>query len=111
VASDSNDQNGISRRDFAARLGVAAAGIAVGGELFGPAVNAAPAVGQRIIGANDRVVIANIGIRGQGNALKTGFARLKNVEIKTLCDIDENLAASRINDKRVLETVPTFKPN
>ena len=111
MASDTNDQNGISRRDFTARLGVAAAGIAVGGELFSPLANAAPAIGQRVIGANDRVVVANIGIRGQGNALKTGFARLKNVEIKTLCDIDENLAASRINDKRVLNTVPTFKPN
>jgi predicted dehydrogenase len=111
VASDTNDQNGISRRDFTARLGVAAAGIAVGGELFSPLANAAPAIGQRVIGANDRVVVANIGIRGQGNALKTGFARLKNVEVKTLCDIDENLAASRINDKRVLDTVPTFKPN
>ena len=111
MASDTNDQNGISRRDFTARLGVAAAGIAVGGELFSPLANAAPAIGQRVIGANDRVVVANIGVRGQGNALKTGFARLKNVEIKTLCDIDANLAESRINDKRVLASVPTFKPN
>ncbi len=39
------------------------------------------------------VVTASIGIRGQGNSLKRGFAQLKNVEIKTLCDIDANLAA------------------
>ena len=43
------------------------------------------------------VVTASIGIRGQGNALKRGFAKLKNVEIKTLCDIDANLAPERIN--------------
>src|SRR5262249_48956131 len=53
----------------------------------------------------------HIGIRGQGNSLKRGFARIKNVEIKTLCDIDANLADERINDKRVLAAVPTFKPN
>ncbi len=110
MASDRNDeQNGISRRDFASRIGAAAAGIVVGGELFGSRANAAPNVGGRILGANDRVVTASIGIRGQGNALKRGFARLKNVEIKTLCDIDGNLFPSRANDER-LKDVPTFKP-
>src|SRR5204862_7309272 len=64
---------------------------------------------SRIIGANDRVVTASIGIRGQGNSLKRGFAKLANVEIKTLCDIDANLAPERINDER-LKDVATFKP-
>ncbi len=107
---EEKDQNGISRRDFTTRLGVAAAGVVIGNELFGARAQAAPHVGSRILGANDRVVTASVGIRGQGDALKRGFAQLKNVEIKTLCDIDANLADSRINDKRVLEKVPTFKP-
>src|SRR5690349_11030356 len=97
----------ISRRDFGARLGTAAAGLAAGAELLG--TQTAAAQSGRILGANDRVVLANIGIRGQGNALKRGFARLPNVEIKTLCDIDANLAPERINDERLKE-VPTFKP-
>ena len=59
-------------------------------------------MGSRVLGANDRVVLASVGIRGQGNALKRGFATLKNVEIKTLCDIDANLFASRINDPKRL---------
>jgi len=109
MASHTKDQDGISRRDFAARIGAAAAGVAVGGEFFSTPVNAAPHVGNRILGANDRVVTASIGVRGQGNALKRGFARLPNVEIKTLCDIDANLAPERINDSR-LSDVPTFKP-
>ena len=109
MATDNNDQNGITRRDFTSRLGAAAAGVAVGGEFVNAQNNAAPRVGNRIIGANDRVVCASIGIRGQGNSLKQGFARLKGVEIKTLCDVDENLAAERINDKR-LANVETFKP-
>ena len=75
-----------------------------------PASAAAPARRPaRILGANDRVVLASIGIRGQGNSLKRGFARLPNVEIKTLCDIDANLAPERINDAR-LKDVATFKP-
>jgi predicted dehydrogenase len=109
VASDGKDRDGISRRDFAARLGSATAGLVVGGELLRTPVSAAPAVSQRVLGANDRVIVANIGIRGQGNALKRGFARLANVEIKTLCDVDANLAPDRINDAR-LKDVTTFKP-
>ena len=35
MANDRKDENGISRRDFTARLGVAAAGVMVGGDLFG----------------------------------------------------------------------------
>src|SRR5215203_923764 len=111
LASDPKDQNGITRRDFTSRLGVAAAGVVVGADIFSTRVGAAPQAGNRILGANDRVVIAHIGIHSQGNSLKRGFAQLKNVEIKTLCDVDENLFASRANDKAVLDKVPTFKPN
>jgi predicted dehydrogenase len=109
MGSDHKSDGGISRRDFASRLGAAAAGIAVGGELLGGRLQAAPAVSRRIIGANDRVVVASIGIRGQGNGVKRGFAKLNNVEIKTLCDIDANLAPERVNDP-ALKDVATFKP-
>jgi predicted dehydrogenase len=95
VLSDRTDRLGVTRRDFGKTVGAAAAGVMIGG---------------RILGANDRVVVANIGIRGQGNALKRGFARLQNVEVKTLCDIDANLAPERINDPRLAD-VTTFKPN
>jgi predicted dehydrogenase len=79
---------------------MAAAAMAAGKELFRP----------RVVGANDRVVLASIGIRGQGDALKRGFARIANVEIKTLCDVDENLFASRAQDP-TLRDVATFKPS
>ena len=110
MASDPKDENGITRRDFTSRLGVAAAGVAVGATFLGPAsglrrtsaaASSAPTTGSST---------ASIGIHSQGNALKSGFAQLKNVEIKTLCDVDENLFASRANDKAVLDKVPTFKP-
>ncbi|HEY6555003.1 MAG TPA: Gfo/Idh/MocA family oxidoreductase, partial [Vicinamibacteria bacterium] len=95
----------ISRRDFASRSMMAAAAVAAGKTALSPR----SAEAARVLGANDRVVLASIGIRGQGDALKKGFARLPNVEIKTLCDIDENLFASRANDP-ALSNVPTFKP-
>src|SRR5688500_5864568 len=106
VASDLDKQNGISRRDFTTRVGAAAAGLALGGEFF----RVSAQTNGRILGANDKVVVAHIGVRGQGNSLKRGFAQLKNVEVKTLCDIDANLEASRVNDKNLAD-VPTFKPN
>jgi hypothetical protein len=109
VANDRNDQTDISRRDFTARIGAAAAGLAVGGEYFRPLSATTASAQGRILGANDKVVLASIGIRGQGNSLKRGFAQLKNVEIKTLCDVDANLAPERINDAR-LKDVPAFKP-
>lgn len=109
MASNKIEQNGISRRDFTSRVGAAAAGIAVGGELFSSTLQAAADVSGRVLGANDRVVVASIGIRGQGNSVKRGFARLPNVEVKTLCDIDANLAPERVNDAR-LKDVATFKP-
>ncbi|HMB82274.1 MAG TPA: Gfo/Idh/MocA family oxidoreductase [Vicinamibacterales bacterium] len=109
MASNENDKNGITRREFTTRVGAAAAGLAAGGALFNAPAHAATRAGRRILGANDRVVTASIGIRGQGNALKRGFAKLKNVEIKTLCDIDANIAPERINDER-LKDVTTFRP-
>src|SRR5947209_8081937 len=109
MAEQRHNADSISRREFATRVGAAAAGLAVGGEFFSSTAEAAAHVGGRILGANDRVVTASIGIRGQGNSLKRGFAKLKNVEIKTLCDIDAILAPSRINDER-LKDVETFRP-
>ena len=105
MASNRKEQDGITRRDFASRVSTAAAGIALGGEFF----RASAQSNGRVIGANDRIVVASIGIRGQGNSLKRGFAQLKNVDVKTLCDVDANLAPSRINDER-LKDVPNFKP-
>jgi hypothetical protein len=111
VASDPKEQSEMTRRAFASRLGLGtmAAAVLSTDALRPRSTSAAPLVGGRVIGANDRLVFASIGIRGQGNSLKRGFARLKNVEIKTLCDIDANLAGERINDKRLAD-VATFKP-
>ena len=95
----SKEPDDITRRDFVSRTATAVAGVALGGSALARAQSGT--VSGRVLGANDRVVVASIGIRGQGNALKRGFAKLKNVEIKTLCDIDANLFPSRVNDERL----------
>ncbi|HXE81566.1 MAG TPA: Gfo/Idh/MocA family oxidoreductase [Vicinamibacterales bacterium] len=105
--SETKHPDGISRRDFAVRVG-AAAGLVAAQPLWRP-TSAASLAASRVLGANDRVVVATIGIRSQGQALTRGFARLQNVEIKTLCDVDANLAPARVNDERLAD-VPTFKP-
>ncbi len=109
--SDQHHDPDISRRAFATRIGGVAAA-ALGSRLAGGAapLEAAPLVGGRVLGANDKVVVASIGVHGQGNALKHGFAKLPGVEIKTICDIDANLAEKRVHDP-ALADVQTFKPN
>ncbi len=80
----------ISRREFLSRTAVtAAAGTVI---VKSSAMAQAP---RKVLGANDRVNIAVIGIRGQGTAHIQGFPRVPNVRIKTLCDIDENLLPER----------------
>jgi predicted dehydrogenase len=47
-------------------------------------------------GANDRVNIAVIGIRGQGIAHIEGYGISKNARVTALCDVDSNLFDERI---------------
>ncbi len=49
-------------------------------------------------GANDRVNIAVIGIRGMGQSHIQSYQKLDNVEVTALCDIDENLFAERVKN-------------
>ena len=82
-----SERKEITRRDFASQTVTAAAAVAAGtASLGGSRAHAAPSVSSRVLGANDRLVFASVGVRGQGNALKRGFARLPGVEIKTLCE-------------------------
>jgi len=98
----SSNHKGISRREFLTRSTQAAAGIFITSALTScGAPRTAPAVSGRIIGANDRINMAMIGIRSRGNAVAEEFAGIRNVRFKTLCDIDENLFPPRV--KRIGE--------
>jgi predicted dehydrogenase len=98
----------ISRREFLGRTTQFAAGTIAASMLASCAKpTAAPLANNRIIGANDRINLAIIGVRGRGMAQAKGFAQIPNVRIKTLCDIDANLFAERV---KKIEEIQKFAP-
>ncbi len=68
----------VSRRKF---IQTAAVGTAVLGL---PTI-----IPSRAFGANDRMRVAVIGINGRGKDHIAGFSKLENVEVATLCDVDD----------------------
>ena len=65
-------------------------------------------------GANDRVVVAVVGVRGRGGSLLTAFGTLPTADVKYVCDLDSGVLhqqtdqlASRIG--RRPETIKDFR--
>lgn len=80
------------RREFIRKSAIGSAGIAIGGMGFSAKTYSS------IIGANERINVAVIGIRNQGSSHINSWCNIKeshNVVIKTLCDVDELLYPSR----------------
>ena len=44
---------------------------------------------------NDRIGIAMIGVRGRGNGVLNSFAKRPDVDVRYVCDIDENVLQER----------------
>lgn len=47
---------------------------------------------------NDTIRIAVVGAKGQGNAHLKQYAKMKNVEIAAICDVDENILNTRLGE-------------
>ncbi len=80
------------RRDFIKKSVLGTAGITIGGMGFSSKSYAS------IIGSNERLNLAVIGIRSRGEAHINAICELKkshNVHVRTLCDADEQFLASR----------------
>jgi predicted dehydrogenase len=71
----------MNRREFGKKVITGTAGIAAAPILLDS--------GWR--GANDRVNVAVIGIRGQGQQHIASYLKLKNASVAALCDVDSNL--------------------
>ena len=91
----------MSRREFITR---GAAGVAAGAAVAST-MNAKSYA--RILGANDRINIAVIGIRGQGGTHIRSYAEMKKVNLKYLVDIDENLHGPR---QKEVEEIAGYRP-
>lgn len=69
------------------------------GSGVGAAAAALPAASYaRVRGANDRVHVGVVGIRGMGFGHVRGYSKLDNVEVAAVCDVDENIIARRLKD-------------
>ncbi len=73
------------RRTFIKKAGASAIGLTIGGVLPG---FSASSYGQ-ILGANDRINVAMIGVNSRGNALANNFVQQAGCEIATICDVDK----------------------
>jgi len=73
-----------NRRTFIKKTALSTAGVSVGLTAM-----SAKSYG-RILGANDRVTLGVIGLRGRGKDLTGAFSGMydKGVYIKTVCDVD-----------------------
>src|SRR5690606_25442526 len=83
------------RREFLKKSLLGTAGIAVAGMSMSAKSYAS------IIGANERINIAVVGIRGQGSNHINQWCALKdnrNVRLKTLCDADEQYFEPKSKD-------------
>ena len=91
------NESDVTRRDFLS-----------GGVKVAAALTAASAVSYRnILGANDRVNMAVLGIRSRGMNHASGWAGIPNVRVKTLCDPDENLFPERVGK---IEELQGYRP-
>jgi predicted dehydrogenase len=58
----------------------------------------AVAAARNPLRANETLRVACVGVRGRGRDHIRGFAALPDVEIAALCDVDESVLATRLND-------------
>jgi predicted dehydrogenase len=87
-----------NRRDFIKTAAVGAAGITIGGLSLSPKSYAS------VVGSNDRINLAVVGLRSRGRDHINSWCALKdsrNVRVKTICDVDEQFYALTL--KLILE--------
>jgi predicted dehydrogenase len=82
-----------SRRDFLKKAGLGSAAVTFGGSALGLDARSY----SRIIGANELIRLAVVGVNSRGDELAKNFAKQKNTEIICICDVDERAIAKTIS--------------
>ena len=93
-----------SRRTFIKNLAASSAAVTIGGAAIGMS---AKSYGN-IIGANDRINVAMIGVNSRGNSMSRTFAGQKNASVACICDVDERAIPKAI--KSAMEVNPSVTP-
>lgn len=96
------EKKDLTRREFVKRSSKTTAAAVAASTIVGPFFPG------KVLGANDQVQIAHIGIRSQGFSHIRGFSKIPGVKIKTLCDVDENLFERRV---KYIEDEHGYKPS
>ncbi len=86
------------RRDFIKKAAVVAATVALGNKTFGFTAKSY----NRIIGANERINVAIIGLNGRGGGMAPTFAKQANCLVNVVCDVDSRTIP--VTQKKVQET-------
>ncbi|MDB5263506.1 MAG: oxidoreductase domain protein, partial [Adhaeribacter sp.] len=73
-----------TRREFIKKAAIGTAALSIGGILPG----FSPKSYGRILGANDRIMVACMGVNARGLAVGTNFASQPNCEVLYSCDVD-----------------------
>lgn len=98
-----------SRRDFIKKIGTSTAAITLGNQFFSSSVLGFSAKSYKnIIGANDRIHVAVIGLNGRGNGMAGVFASQKNTEVSCVCDVDSRTLPKAI--KTVMDAKQVITP-
>lgn len=75
----------MNRRDFLAQSSTAAT-LAMAAQLQ---------AAEKPVAANDQITLAAIGVRGRGGHVLSTFASLPEVNVKYICDVDQNVLGQR----------------
>ena len=93
-----------SRRKFIKNVVASSSVLAIGGITSGISTKSY----RRIIGSNDRINIAIIGVNSRGTSMSGTFARDKDANIASICDVDERAIPKAI--KSAMEANPANTP-
>ncbi len=83
-------ENSNSRRDFIKIAGLGSLGLTLG------TLGVSAKSYGNILGANDRVRVAAIGVNGRGFGMAKNFAKQAGCEVSHICDVDANAMAKTI---------------
>ncbi|MDT7828014.1 Gfo/Idh/MocA family oxidoreductase [Pricia sp. S334] len=92
------------RRGFIKTVAAGSAGFALGGTAYGFSAKSY----RNIIGANERIHVATIGLNGRGNGMSGTFAGQKHTEVSCVCDVDVRTMPKAI--ETILKTKQTNTP-
>jgi len=93
-----------SRRRFIKNVAASSAALAIGGVASGMSAKSY----RNIVGANDRINVALIGVNSRGKSMAATFAAQKNANVACICDVDERAIPKAI--KAAMEVNPAVTP-